>query len=610
MTSDPTVGRFAPADLIIEADDGGLARVTPQATRIVLSIEQASQLVVSVSDPHRRLLRSKLAGQASRLALGPLTFALTGLRKTGPNLDLAFTDLGAVELSRLGADAVIRAVPAGIGSRGDFIADLAAETDVWTDTEVFRGGDPYQPGHDTTNLTATSGSDTITGVDGLVGVDLVVAAAAHPDGGRWAGESLVESVAVSLAENQNSDPDAVGENRDGTTDTGLWQINSIHPYDRARITDPVYNASWARRIKDDRDRITGGEGWRAFYAHTPYTPPGQPQAPYGSGEQFLAALPTARAAVDRHTAGQPARFTQPHAGLEVGTADQPTEDLWVATGRLAGDVNWRRFAAAGIFYAGPDEWLVSLTPPTKIRELAGGVGPIDFDTAAGVTADQATFPATTDLWTVRPGQPVVITDLGPASGIWIVAEVDRTGGDRQTAVKVTRIRPELPAPDNTIGPPATTADGGPPLVTVEAVTDSPPPTGGGPGPTIDISGAWAGSQAVCQYLTSGFADAGLTLASAKRNRRTTKSGGVSDHWVGNTDAYAEDWSNGPAPTPEMDAAARTVIARLGGSYDGHSELVHSSIHVVSGGTFRVQVLYRTWTGGNHFNHPHIGVERR
>ena len=129
--------------------------------------------------------------------------------------------------------------------------------------------------------------------------------------------------------------------------------------------------------------------------------------------------------------------------------------------------------------------------------------------------------------------------------------------------------------------------------------------------SLIAEGPWAGSQAVCQSLTSGFADLPLTLISAKRDRKHTKGGGVSDHWTGNPVGYAEDWGNGPQPTPEMDAAAVLVMSRLGVTYDGHSELVRSVI-VTTGNNrrYRVQVIYRSWVGGNHFNHIHVGCELR
>lgn len=119
-------------------------------------------------------------------------------------------------------------------------------------------------------------------------------------------------------------------------------------------------------------------------------------------------------------------------------------------------------------------------------------------------------------------------------------------------------------------------------------------------------GGWGGSYNLAKGFAGIAKDLGLGVMSEKRERQHTASGGISDHWVGNKNAYAFDLSNGSSPTREMDAAARAIMARLGVRYDGKSELVRN----VNVGDYRVQVLYRTHVGGNHFNHIHVGVRRR
>lgn len=58
------------------------------------------------------------------------------------------------------------------------------------------------------------------------------------------GAPLAMAIAISLAENGSSDPTLVHKNSDGSYDTGLWQINSIHGdiFDLSKLTDPTYNA--------------------------------------------------------------------------------------------------------------------------------------------------------------------------------------------------------------------------------------------------------------------------------------------------------------------------------------------------------------------------------
>lgn len=120
---------------------------------------------------------------------------------------------------------------------------------------------------------------------------------------------------------------------------------------------------------------------------------------------------------------------------------------------------------------------------------------------------------------------------------------------------------------------------------------------------VKPGGGWAGSQGVVQTLAR--LAGGLEVTSAKRDRRLTKTGRTSDHWTGSTNAYAEDLSDGVA-TPQMDAAAQRIARALGSGWtpeDGALELT-----VVRNG-YRIQVLYRTHLGGNHFTHIHLGAKR-
>lgn len=119
-------------------------------------------------------------------------------------------------------------------------------------------------------------------------------------------------------------------------------------------------------------------------------------------------------------------------------------------------------------------------------------------------------------------------------------------------------------------------------------------------------GSWGGSKPIAdQFRDVATRKYNLEVISAKRSTRNTKSGGVSDHYTGNKIAYAYDLSNSSHPTPQMDGFAREAVRMCGGSYSGRSELVYSKI--IDG--YRIQILYRTMVGGNHFNHVHVGVRK-
>jgi Transglycosylase SLT domain len=132
-----------------------------------------------------------------------------------------------------------------------------------------------------------------------------------------------------------------------------------------------------------------------------------------------------------------------------------------------------------------------------------------------------------------------------------------------------------------------------------------PVTPGRPGKLPEApGGGWDGSKNVVKGFARIAVSHGLQSTSEKRDRQYTTTGNTSDHYAGNKNAYAEDLSNGHA-TPQMDKAAIQIAAALGVRYDGKGPLEISKI--VDG--YRIQVLYRTHTGGDHFTHIHVGAKR-
>jgi len=117
---------------------------------------------------------------------------------------------------------------------------------------------------------------------------------------------------------------------------------------------------------------------------------------------------------------------------------------------------------------------------------------------------------------------------------------------------------------------------------------------------------WGGSEGFIKSAHGDLPD-GFAITSAKRDRQHTKSGGTSDHWSGNTNAYAHDIGWGSSqPTSASDAYASRIVAALGGPANWGA----------TGGNFKgsrdgynYQVIYRSNVGGNHFNHIHFGARK-
>lgn len=116
-------------------------------------------------------------------------------------------------------------------------------------------------------------------------------------------------------------------------------------------------------------------------------------------------------------------------------------------------------------------------------------------------------------------------------------------------------------------------------------------------------GGWGGSKNLAHSMAAIGLKNGLHVISEKRDRKSTASGGVSDHWTGSKTSYAYDISNGTSPTPQMDRTAAQIAARLGvKNWKG-------GVLNVNRGGYRYQLLYRTNVGGNHYNHVHVGVRK-
>ena len=119
----------------------------------------------------------------------------------------------------------------------------------------------------------------------------------------------------------------------------------------------------------------------------------------------------------------------------------------------------------------------------------------------------------------------------------------------------------------------------------------------------NTSGPWAGSQKFAKALAGLGRRYGCTSVSEKRPRQYTRSGGVSDHWIGSRHAYAVDIDSATCtmayPGGDADRTARAIAATLGLPS-------HTGLQSVTRGAYRFQLL---WQVEDHYDHVHIGVAR-
>lgn len=92
----------------------------------------------------------------------------------------------------------------------------------------------------------------------------------------------------------------------------------------------------------------------------------------------------------------------------------------------------------------------------------------------------------------------------------------------------------------------------------------------------------------------------LRVGTGTRHSRMTTSGNVSDHWTGNG-------LDIPAAGEELTKMGRAALVALGMSPEEARKAKGGIYNLRYGKKRRVQVIFNTTQGGNHFNHLHIGV---
>jgi hypothetical protein len=128
-----------------------------------------------------------------------------------------------------------------------------------------------------------------------------------------------------------------------------------------------------------------------------------------------------------------------------GTPDKP-ETSWDAAGRLADEVQWRRFMRAGTLWFVSDDWLRK--QPAKFAFATGtrGVISINFSADSRRNAAECTVVALAKRWSVLPGDVARVSGEGAGDGLWLVSSTRRSLADESTEITLKRPQPTLPEP--------------------------------------------------------------------------------------------------------------------------------------------------------------------
>lgn len=108
-----------------------------------------------------------------------------------------------------------------------------------------------------------------------------------------------------------------------------------------------------------------------------------------------------------------------------GSAEDPNEDTWTCLQRIANTAAWRCWEYDGTIYFGPDTYWLGQKSTATFREFSAEISDMDCDWDYGQPFGNITATATIGLIEYRPGQVVTVENMGPASGIWLVEDVQR-----------------------------------------------------------------------------------------------------------------------------------------------------------------------------------------
>lgn len=287
-----------------------------------------------------------------------------------------------------------------------------------------------------------------------------------------------------------------------------------------------------------------------------------------------------------------------------------TEDTWTCITRLAEEVNWHCFSLGSTIYFISNDDLVSSRPRMELTERTIGVDKIDFDWDTGKRATTATVYCRADRWYAPPGTVVTLGELGPADGRWLVSNIRRSLFSTATTIKLIRYsKPKLE--------PVTYTQ----QKDIGSMSDEEVAGLAKLAPGADRKGVTT-SDWVIDYARRMAAIVGkpITITTGTNHRQyvnNNPSDGESDHWTGNAMDIGGVANGFPDATPGSAHTRGDDIASAAMQVGGENPAA-ADAQALKGGVwnyeynegsnkFKINILWRTHTGGNHYNHVHVGV---
>jgi hypothetical protein len=116
------------------------------------------------------------------------------------------------------------------------------------------------------------------------------------------------------------------------------------------------------------------------------------------------------------------------------------------------------------------------------------------------------------------------------------------------------------------------------------------------------------SSASCAGWPSSFPRPPIVTTGSNHSKFTT-SGNVSDHW----DGHAADLGSGRNGFPTTgggygDRIAEAAFLAAGEPpAEAKAKAAKGGLYTLDRGSLRIQIIWKTYEGGDHYNHVHVGV---
>jgi hypothetical protein len=422
------------------------------------TLEGASTLTLKVRDYTRALLNSALLQAEAHLTLDNIEYSLAKVSHDGDELTLIFEETGVNLLRKYNSP---RKANRGATTRAQFIRGfvrevkervipfncpevnerqpVAAAQAAAASAPAGGGGSSYKPAQGGGDLTVKHAKATQHQLD----MGKLIVETTRGRGGDH--ESCAGAIATAIQESNLTNMS--GGDRDSQ---GLYQQRPSMGWGSvAQIRTPAY--AIGKFLDQYLAYRRKGEGWLMASHHTQRSAyPSAPAAWYPEGQKFASFFGGSGGGDLSFLAGSPAdagKMTtqvQPYE-FSRGTADKK-ETSWECSGRLADEVQFRRFMRGGALWYVSDEWLIKQPVVYRINEYTPGVVSLRFDFETRVEAADASLQVTTRRYSILPGDVIELTNEGQGSGKWLVKENRRSLFSQVADIALTRKRPKLPEP--------------------------------------------------------------------------------------------------------------------------------------------------------------------